>query len=174
MLKKYIILIFILILVSNLLADDDWEIVNDSTNFSKFNIHAGVGVLNGTRLGFNYRFNRKISINMDFGFSTHLLLGVLGGPIIVYNTDLNYNFKNMSSPIMNISLAYGKWNKPKNYSLVLSPNIGYVFYNPTNSIYSLQLRIGCGILFNIDNQGPFYNNSTYLLPNFDIILGIQL
>lgn len=134
---KYVIIFLITLLTANNLLADDNQVQKppkDSTEYSKFNIHAGVGVLNGTRLGVNYRFNRNFSINIDYGVSTHIFYGyfhgIFGGPTIVYNTDLNYHFKNMSSPIINISVAYSKWNKPKNYSFVLSPNIGYVFNIP--------------------------------------------
>lgn len=172
MLKKYNILIFILLLANNLMADDDThKLPNDSNKYSKFNIHAGVGILNGTRLGINYRFNRNISINIDYGISTFIFFGIISGFTI--NSDLNYHFNNNSGPLLCPSITIYKSSGVEPSYLVPSFNVGYLFYNPAKSINSLQFRVGCGIFFNIDNQGSLDNSRTYLLPNFDIILGFQ-
>ncbi len=154
-------------------AMEQYQAKNDSIDYSILNVHAGVGLYTGSRIGFNMRFSPKISLNIEYGISTHLFLGHLGGPLTVINTGLNYHYRINSGPVLGIIISYGIWNKPDQFSIVLFPSIGYRLYNHKKSVYSLQFNAGYSILIYIDKSGPFDNSGTYIFPNLEIILGIQ-
>lgn len=168
MLKKYNVLIFILLIANNLLANDDThKLINDSTNFSKFNIHAGVGVISGLRLGMNYRFSEKVSVNFDYGISSLVIVAPMAGTIKIINTDINYHFSKGKGPLL--STSFSAWFIPEPYIdfmfITINPNFGYVFYNPQKSPYSIQLKTGLGI--------SYYSKKIYYIPNIDIVLSLQ-
>lgn len=167
--KKYNVLIFILLIANNLLANDDThKLINDSTNFSKFNIHAGAGTMNWVRIGVNYRLSKSFSVNADYGMGSNIL-------IVAYNADVNYHFKKFSGPIISPSITVWKWGwveRPE-YAYIPSLNVGYIFYNPANSINSIQFRGGLGVYYSKDLVE--HENDTHISVkyNFDIILGFQ-
>lgn len=147
--------------------DGSANVNSDSTNYSRFNMHCGVGVLNGTRLGINYRFNKHISINVDYGVSTYIFFGAYAS---VLNTDLNYHFSNNS--LVSSSITLWKWgvNYRPEYAYIPSLNVGYLFYNPAKSINSLQLRVGLGLYY---HKNKFEEIRYAVIPNLDIIVGFQ-
>lgn len=163
--KKYI-LIFILVLANNLMAvDNAQKSINDSTNFSKFNIHAGAGIVNGIRLGINYRFKNKLSTSIAFGISPFAFFGA--GPVGVINTYINYSLDKKKRLYFCPSVSF--WSSiDDDLSFVISPNFGYIIYN--KDLYYIQLNAGYGIWFLESIDG--YRSIG--IPNLDIIINLNL
>lgn len=168
MLKRYITPLLLVLLLSNITyAKDTYYIPKSDSTYSKFNIHTGLGLFNGLRLGFDYHISEYISISGDYGLSP---LFFWDGGYQVINTSLNYHVSEELPYILSTSFTK-KNSRAFNDTRVdyyIFQNFGWLF--KLNHNQSLQLRTGPGIIISYEN-GKYRN--WVVRPNLDIILNIH-
>lgn len=103
--------------------------------FPLYNIHIGVGLINGVHLGFNLRFNESLSLEASFGKS---LIFNSGTQTNFYNLGINVYTRNYSGLMFGLICGYKK-NDLKSTGII-SPNAGYFFIGEKG--ITIQLRGG--------------------------------
>ena len=135
--------------------------IDDSHKQSKFNVHIGMGLFNGLRIGLEYRISNTLSISGDCGVSPFVFLG--GGKII--NSSINYS-PVTESYLFRLSIA--RHNRVsfnvKDIDYYVFQNFGWIF--ELNTRNAIQFSSGLGAIISYENEK--YKNWV-IRPNLDII-----
>jgi|WetSurMetagenome_2_1015567.scaffolds.fasta_scaffold82762_3 hypothetical protein len=159
--KKVIFLIFITSWINNVPSQTIYN--KTSTSYSKFNIHCGLGAYCGIPLfyaGFNYRFNKSFSTDIELIENANFLIKdhILG---------INYHFKPNSGFIA--GLNYSNLNAGSEHLYSISPNFGYILFDP-EYLPSLKFAIGYGpAYFKVDGG----RKNVYGVLNIQLVIGFQ-
>jgi hypothetical protein len=159
--KKNILMLFALFWFINV-SSQNFENTNKTT-YSRFNVHGGLGAFCSMPLfyaGLNYRFNKYFSADVELIENAHFfnydhILGV------------NYHFKPNSGFIA--GLNYSNLNAGNEHLYSISPNLGYIFFDP-EYLPSLKFAIGYGpAYFKVDGG----RKNIYGVLNIQLVIGFQ-